>query len=54
LFGSEFRANYIIYNDPASDDIFVRSTADIIVELWDKLSAEIDRRAVEIEKKMFY
>ena len=54
LFGSEFRANYIIYNDPASDDIFVRSTADIIIELWDKLSTEIDRRAVELEKKMFH
>ena len=48
------RANYIIYNDPAGDGIYVRSTADIIKEIWNSVNLVIERRAVELEKKMFY
>ena len=46
-------ANYIIYNDPATDDIFVRSTADIIAELWDNLDRLISEKSVKLEKSLF-
>ena len=47
------RANYIIYNDPATNNIFVRSTADIILELWDIIGDTMDQAAIKLEKSLF-
>lgn len=50
---SPLRANYIIYNDPATNNIFVRSTADIILELWDIIGDTMDQAAIKLEKSLF-
>lgn len=46
------QANYFIYNDPASGDIFVKSTAEIIIELWETIS-QMTKRVVSIDKAFF-
>ena len=49
----DLRANYIIYNDPGSNNIFVRSTADIINELWNEITDLLDETSIDIAKKLF-
>lgn len=51
--GGPLRANYIIYNDPGTQNIYVRSTADIIIELWDEIQNMIDSESIELSKKLF-
>lgn len=51
--GSALRANYIIYNDPGSMDIYVRSTADIITELWNEIDNLLTKKEIELSKMLF-
>jgi hypothetical protein len=46
-------ANYFIYNDPASDNIYVQSTAVIIAEMWDEIKNMLDRGSVSLSKVFF-
>lgn len=46
-------ANYFIYNDPASDNIYVQSTAAIIAEMWNEVKNILDKRSVDISKTFF-
>lgn len=50
---NNLRANYIIYNDPGSNNIFVRSTADIISELWNEVTDLLDETSIELAKDLF-
>ena len=52
--GEALRANYIIYNDPGSPYIYVRSTADIIIELWDEIDKIIEKKEIELSKSLFH
>lgn len=46
-------ANYFIYNDPASDNIYVQSTAGIIAEMWDVIDDIIKKDSVTLSKSFF-
>ena len=46
-------ANYFIYNDPASDNIYVQSTASIIAEMWDTIDDIIKKDSVTLSKSFF-
>lgn len=52
--GNALRANYMIYNDPGSPNIYVRSTADIIVELWDEIDKILEKKEIELSKSLFH
>lgn len=43
-------ANYLVYNDPGSDNIYVRSTADLIVELRNRVREAVNKKVTEISK----
>lgn len=46
-------ANYIIYNDPSSDNIYVQSTAKIIIDMWNEVDDIIRQSSVNISKSFF-
>lgn len=46
-------ANYLIYNDPASDNIYVQSTAAIITEMWDEIRNMLNKGSIGLSKSLF-
>lgn len=46
-------ANYIIYNDPATDNIYVQSTAQLWLEMRKYAADVVDRAAINVPKKWF-
>ena len=46
-------ANYFIYNDPSTADIYVVSTAEIIGRLWDRVDNLLEKGATNLQKSFF-
>lgn len=46
-------ANYFIYNDPATANIYVVSTAWIISQLWNKVDNLLEKGATNLQKSFF-
>ena len=46
-------ANYFIYNDPATQDIHVVSTAKLIKDMWEHVDDLLEKGATTLEKALF-
>lgn len=46
-------ANYFIYNDPGSDNIYVQSTAVIIAEMWNAITDLLENKSISLSKTFF-
>ena len=47
-------ANYFIYNDPSTNNIFVRSTAELITTMWNHVDEILEKGATSLQKSIFY
>ena len=47
-------ANYFIYNDPSTNDIYVESTAAIITELWEEIANLLNSKEIALSRQYFY
>lgn len=47
-------ANYFIYNDPSTDNIYVESTAVIITELWEEIANLLNSKEIALSRQYFY
>lgn len=47
-------ANYFIYNDPSTDRIYVRSTAELIMTMWGHVDDLLEKGATSLQKSLFY
>lgn len=46
-------ANYFIYNDPGSDNIYVQSTAVIVAEMWNAITDLLENKSISLSKTFF-
>lgn len=47
-------ANYFVFNDPATENIYVKSTAELISELWKKVDKILESGSTNLSKAIFY